>query len=148
MGLIDIAIADAKELPVIDTPEVLLTIVGAEVVPFKNDPTNSDKQLHLTFQGPPECKKVHQYLAVVKSSFDDEQKAAALVRLKQFMEAFQIFPMQIETTGNPEVDDGKGGEDFGPVPSFIGKTGWVTGAPKEDAAYGKRYEISGYKVRR
>lgn len=149
MGILDLNLAEAVELPLCPAEDTQLEIVSAEIARVASDPTDTKRQIHTVYRAVslPNTKKVHHRLSLPHTDDDSERKADKLVRIRKMCEAFGIDlsqPFQTEGLAEGESSD----DPLGSIPDWTGRTGWaVLTIADPDPRFGQRNEIAGFSRR-
>ena len=139
--VVDLALADAHAVPLLEDGRHNLEIFFAERRAPKSD--DSARHLILGFNSldEPESDTLYEYLGEPKNS---DRPDIAMKKRNRMRECFECF--KIDTTVGFEVEDDPEDdhEGCGPVPSLIGKSGWVVTTVEEsrDPQYDDKARIT------
>ena len=127
MSLIDVNPGEAQELKAVAAGEHEVSIISAEVVPTKSDPSKMQIALSLRIEGEKFALPVRDWIGIPKSDDDEVSQNRKLLRLKAFCECFDYdFSGGIETEELP------------------GRTGKVILRVEHDEDYGDQNRVSRY----
>jgi len=117
MGLLDVNLAERTELRLLDdNTEAELQISRADITPNRSDPSRSNLALVFDVPAEPDVDDIRVWIPIPtddQREQDPKRHAKAMIRLEQFLQAFDIQP-PIETE------------------EMVGKTGWALVAEDED----------------